>query len=147
MNSGLIAAVAAITGSIVGSLSSIIGSWITQRHHDVRDLLAKKIVRRESLYSDFIAESARLMVDALGHNVSDPQNLIPLYALLSRIRLSSSVNVLEAAEETVQTILRTYPQPNLTAEQIEFRAVGSDDPLRQFSDTCRKELEALEKHL
>src|ERR1700674_4997935 len=105
MNSGLIAAVAAISGSIVGSLSSIIGAWITQRHHDVRDLLAKKIVRRESLYSDFIGESARAMVDALRHNVSDPQNLIPLYALLSRIRLSSSLPVLEAAEEVIRNIL------------------------------------------
>ena len=34
------------------------------RHQDLRDLLAKKIVRREVLYSDFITESARLLVDA-----------------------------------------------------------------------------------
>jgi len=35
------------------------------RHRDLRDLLAKKIVRREVLYSDFITERARLLVDAL----------------------------------------------------------------------------------
>ena len=89
------------------------------RHRDLRDLLAKKIVRREMLYSDFITERARLLVDALEHNTSDPQKLIPAYALLSRIRLSSSSSVLAKAEEVIKTIMTTYPQPNLIAEQIQ----------------------------
>jgi hypothetical protein len=118
MNSGLIAGLAAVSGSIVGAFGSVVGSWITTRHQDLRDLLAKTIVRREALYSDFITESARLLVDALEHNTSDPQKLIPAYALLSRIRLSSSSSVLAQAEEVIKTILNTYPQPNLTAEQI-----------------------------
>ena len=147
MNSGLIAGLAAISGSIVGAFGSVVGTWITTRHQDLRDLLAKKIVRREALYSDFIAESARLLVDALEHNASDPQKLIPAYALLSRIRLSSSSSVLAKAEEVIKTIMTTYPQPNLTAEQIQFRAVNGEDPLRQFSNTCRGELESMQKQL
>jgi hypothetical protein len=147
MNSGLIAGLAAVSGSIVGAFGSAVGSWITTRHQDLRDLLAKQIVRRETLYSDFIAESARLLVDALEFNTSDPQKLIPAYALLSRIRLSSSSSVLAEAEEVIKTILNTYPQPNLTAEQIEFRAVNGEDPLRQFSNTCRSELESIQKQL
>jgi hypothetical protein len=147
MNSGLIAGLAAVSGSIVGALGSVVGTWITTRHQDLRDLLAKKIVRREALYSDFIAESARLLVDALEHNASDPQKLIPAYALLSRIRLSSSSSVLAKAEEVIKTIMTTYPQPNLTAEQIQFRAVNGEDPLRQFSNTCRGELESMQKQL
>ena len=147
MNSVMIAGLAAISGSIVGALGSVVGTWITTRHQDLRDLLAKQIVRREALYSDFITESARLLVDALGHNTSDPQKLIPAYALLSRIRLSSSSSVLAKAEEVIKTILNTYPQPNLTAEQIEFRAVNGEDPVRQFSNTCRTELESMQKQL
>jgi hypothetical protein len=147
MNSGLIAGLAAVSGSIVGAFGSAVGSWITTRHQDLRDLLAKQIVRREALYSDFIAESARLLVDALEFNTSDPQKLIPAYALLSRIRLSSSSSVLAEAEEVIKTILNTYPQPNLTAEQIEFRAANGEDPLRQFSNTCRGELESMQKQL
>jgi hypothetical protein len=104
-------------------------------------------MRREALYSDFITESARLLVDALEHNTSDPQTLIPAYALLSRIRLSSSSSVLAKAEEVIETIMTTYPQPNLTAEQIQFRAVNGEDPLRQFSNTCRGELESMQKQL
>jgi hypothetical protein len=81
------------------------------------------------------------------HNVSDPQKLLPVYALLSRIRLSSSEPVLQEAEQVMKTILSTYPRPNLTAEQIESEAVNGQDPLRQFSDTCRTELDSLERQL
>jgi hypothetical protein len=147
INSVIITALAAIAGSLVGALGSAIGTWITARHQDRRDLLGKQIARREALYSDFIGESARLLVDAMQHNVSDLQKLLPVYALLSRIRLSSSDPVLQTAETVIKTIVNTYPQPNLTADQIESRAVSGQDPLRQFSDTCRTELESLQRHL
>lgn len=147
MNPGMIAAGAAISGSIVGAMGSVVGTWITQRHQDLRDLLAKTMVRREALYSDFITESARLMVDAMQHNESDTQKLIPVYALLSRIRLSSSTEILESAEEVIRTILDTYPKPNLTPQQIQSRAVSNDDPLRRFSDTCRVELRSIQRQL
>jgi len=143
----MITAFAAISGSMVGAFGSAVGTWITQRHQGRRDLLAKKIISREALYSDFIAESARLLVDALQHNSGEPQKLIPVYALLGRIRLSSSPRVLGTAEEVIRAILSSYPKPNLTAEQIESRALSSEDPLRQFSNTCRIELESFQKHL
>jgi hypothetical protein len=147
MNSEMITALAAIFGSFVGALGSAGGAWITQKHRDRRDLIGKQIVQRETLYSDFIAESARLLVDAMEHNVRDLQKLIPVYALLSRIRLSSSERVLQTAEQVIRTIVNTYPQPNLTAEEIESRAVNGEDPLRQFSDTCRTELDGLQRQL
>src|SRR5215470_15108756 len=147
MNSVMITALAAIGGSLVGALGSAVGTWITARHQDRRDLLGKQIARREALYSDFIGESARLLVDAMQHNASDLQTLLPVYALLSRIRLSSSEVVLQEAEEVIRTIVSTYPQPNLTPEQIESRAVSGQDPLRQFSDTCRIELDLLQRQL
>ena len=147
MNPGLIAGLSAILGSFVGAMGSVVGTWITQRHQDRRDVLAKQMVHREALYSDFIGESARLLVDAMQHNVSDLQKLLPVFALLSRIRLSSTERVLQTAEEVIKTIVNTYPQPNLTADQIESRAVSGQDPLSQFSDTCRTELELLQRQL
>jgi hypothetical protein len=146
-NSGIITALAAISGSLVGAFGSAVGTWITARHQDRRDLLGKQIARREVLYSDFIGESARLLLDAMQNNVSDLQKLLPIYALLSRIRLSSSETVLQTAEEVIRAIVNTYPQPNLTADQIESRVVSGQDPLRQFSDTCRTELELLQRRL
>lgn len=148
MNSGIITALAAIGGSLVGAAGSVVGTWISARHQDRRDLLGKVIARRETLYSDFIGESARLLVDAMEHNAHDLQTLLPVYALLSRIRLTSSPPVLQNAEQVMETIVNTYPKPNLTPEQIQSQAVnGKDDPLRLFSRTCRSELEALQRRL
>ncbi|HST11697.1 MAG TPA: hypothetical protein VLL05_15080 [Terriglobales bacterium] len=147
MNSAMVPALAAIAGSLVGALGSATTTWITARHQDRRNLLGQQIARREALYSDFIGESSRLLVDALQHNAADLQKLLPLYALLSRIRLSSSEPVLEEAEQVIKAILKTYPQPNLTAEQIESQAANGKDPLRVFSDTCRTELDSLQRQL
>jgi hypothetical protein len=143
----IITAAAAIGGSLVGATGSVVGTWITARHQDRRDLLGKQIARREALYSDFIAESARLLVDALEHDKSDFEKLLPIFALLSRIRISSSRPVLHEAEQLVQRIVATYPQPNMTAEQIQTRAMDGRDPLRQFSQACRIELESLQRQL
>ena len=81
------------------------------------------------------------------HNVSDLQKLLQLYALLSRIRLSSPSRVLGTAEEVIKTILRAYEQPNLTPEQIQIRAVNGEGPLREFSDICRAELDSLQRQV
>jgi hypothetical protein len=145
MDSAMITAMAAVGGSMVGAMGTFVGSWITQRFHDRRDMLADQIARRETLYSDFISESARLLVDALEHNVVDPKNLIPAYALLSRIRLGSSPRVLAAAEDVLKDIMETYPKPNLTAEQIRSGTMRDETPLKAFSEICRGELESMQR--
>jgi hypothetical protein len=83
-----ISALAAIFGSLAGALGSAVSAWIAQKHQGRRDLLTRKIFHREQLYSDFISESAKAIVDAAQHAFQDPSRLIPMYALLSRIRLS-----------------------------------------------------------
>jgi hypothetical protein len=138
---------AAIFGSLVGTLGSALSTWIAQRHQDRRDLTAKKIFHREQLYSDFISESARVVVDSLEHALQDPDKLIPIYALVNRIRLSSSPEVLRSAERIVKRIIDTYAQPNLTPEGIRNRAVNGDDPLLEFSEICRLELDGMQRHL
>ena len=50
---------------------------------------------------------------------------------------------MESAEIVVTTILKTYSEPNLTAQEIQSRAAKGDDPLRDFSNICRHELESL----
>jgi hypothetical protein len=146
-NPATISALAAIFGSLTGALASSVSTWITQRHQDRRDLAAKRIFHREQLYSDFISESARALADAVGHNFQDPNKLVPIYAGLSRIRVSSSTDVLVSAEGVVDHIVGTYSQPNLSPEEIHSMAVKRDDPLRHFSRVCRCELESLWKGL
>jgi hypothetical protein len=147
MNSVMITALAVIGGSLLGALGSAVGTWITAKHQDRRDLLGKQIARREALYSDFIGESAHLLIDAMQHNSVDLQKMLPVHALASRIRLSSSEPVLEEAERLVRTIVSMYPRTNLTAEQIGAHAVNGHDPLRAFSDICRIELDSLQRQM
>ena len=146
-NPASISALAAILGSLVGALGSAGSSWIAQSHQNRRDLLARKIFHREQLYSDFISESAKLVVDAAQHPFKDPGRLIPMYALISRIRLSSSKDVIESAERVVRGVLDAYSGPNLTPEEFQSRAENGDDPLRDFSKICRRDLESLWKNL
>ena len=54
------------------------------------------------------------MVDAVQHSLEDPSTLVPIYALISRIRLRSSTEVIESGERLIATILKVYVEPNLT---------------------------------
>jgi hypothetical protein len=146
-NPASISALAAIFGSLTGALASSLSTWIAQRHQDRRDILSKRIAHREQLYSDFIGQSARAMTDAIQHDFQDPGVLLPTYALLSRMRLSSSRDVLASAEHIIQHILSMYSEPNLKPEEIQSRAAKSEDPLLEFSNICRAELEAMQKQL
>jgi len=142
-----VSAFAAVGGSLVGALGSSVSSWIAQQHQNRRELLAKKIFHREQLYSDFISHTAQAIAHAMQNTFHDPSKLIPSYALLSRIRLSSSMIVVESAERVINTILDTYSQPNLTPEDFQAWAVKHNDPLREFGDICRRELESLANSL
>jgi hypothetical protein len=147
MSPATITALAAIFGSLVGALGSSLSTWITQTHEDRRNLLAQTIFHREQLYSEFISESARILIDALEHNFKDANQLIPAYALVSRIRLSSSTVVLASAEEVIRRIIDTYAEPNLTPEQIQLMARNGADPLKDFGEVCRTELESMQRQL
>jgi hypothetical protein len=138
-------ALAAIFGSLTGALASSVSTWITQKNR--RDILAKRIFYRQQLYPDFISESARAIADAVQHNLQDPNKLTPAYALLSRIRLSSSPTVLASAERVIHDIISTYSEPNLTLQEIQSRAAKHHDPLCEFSNICRAELESMQTQL
>jgi hypothetical protein len=141
-NPATISALAAIFGSLAGALASSVSTWIAQRHQDRRDLVAKQIFHREQLYSDFISESSRALADALQHHFQDVNKLLPTYAVLGRIRVSSSNDVLASAERVVDYIVDTYSGPNLTPQEIPS-AAKHEDPLRDFSSICRRELQSL----
>jgi hypothetical protein len=143
LNPATLSALAGLFGSLVGACASTVSAWIAQRYHERKDLLVRTISHREQLYSDFISESARAMVDAMQHTLEDPSRLTAVYALISRMRLSSPINVVESAESVVKTILTTYSKANLTAEEMQSTAGTRDDPLREFSSICRGELESL----
>jgi hypothetical protein len=146
-NPATIPTLSAIGGSVIGALTSTVSAWIGQRQRERRELVANKVSQLEQLYSDFINESARLLVDAVQHSLEDPSTLVPMYALISRIRLRSSTEVIESGERLIATILKLYFEPNLTPEKLRTAANKHNDHLRDFSNVCRRELESIREEL
>ena len=144
MTPTVITAMAAALGSLLGAAASIATTWITRRAETIRAHSEWKLRQRESLYNEFITEASRLTVDALAHCLEQPDQLMALYGILSRIRLMSGEEVMRQGEACCRRIMELYGRPNLTTDQIRAVAEGHDldgmDPLKEFSTACRNEL-------
>ena len=136
-----IPAVAAFSGSVTGALATALTSWITQRRKDRALLTSRTIQKREKLYKSFIEEASRLYADALVKDKSEISQLVELYALIGRMKILSSDDVIEAAEKVGQFILETYLSPNRSFVDLP-ELLNKVDPLRDFSEACRCELQA-----
>jgi hypothetical protein len=100
--------------------------------------------QREKLYSDFIGECAKLLIDAFTHQLEDPEKLLPLYALTNRVRLTASQPVVAEAERLLARITDQYFSRNLTVEEMRQLAHSKDaDPLKTFGEACRMELKSI----
>jgi hypothetical protein len=144
MDTAFITAMAAATGSLLGAATSIATTWITQRTQNVRAHLEWKLRERESLYKEFITEASRLTIDALTHSMDRPDQIMALYAILSRIRLMSEEEVVRQGEACCRFIIELYGRPNLTTDQLRAAVAAQQvdklDPLQAFSHACRNEL-------
>jgi len=149
MDSTLVPAAAAVMGSMMGAAASIATTWIAQRTQIVRTYWEWKQRERESLYKDFITEASRLTIDALTHSMERPDQMVTLYGILSRIRLISGQEVVHQGEVCCRRIIELYGQPNLTTEQLRAAIAANEiddlDLLKDFSNACRKELQAEHK--
>ena len=92
-------------GSLVGAAATVATTWITQRNQAIRGHFEWNLREREALYGEFIKEASRLAVDALHHSLDDPEKFVALYGVLGRIRLISSDEVLQQAEQCVRQIV------------------------------------------
>jgi hypothetical protein len=58
--------------------------------------------------------------------------------------LSSSDEVVKAAEKAVREIIKSYRRPKMTAEDIRRQAyLEIKDPVKEFGEACRRELNGL----
>lgn len=84
-------------------------------------------------------------IDAIQRDIDSLSELTQLLALINRIRLTSSDEVLAAAEAVLIEIGEMYIGGNKTPREVfeEARKQGNPtpDPLRSFSEACRRELQ------
>ena len=141
MNSAYLSAVAALSGSAIGGLTSLASAWLTQQRQDRVARLSRNKARRQKLYRQFIDEASKLYADALVHDQADASALVKIYALISRMRILSSSAVVKKAEAVVRVIVDTYFTPNRTFPELrDLMNSHTIDPLRAFSEECREEL-------
>jgi hypothetical protein len=140
MNNAAMSAIAALAGSAIGALASFATTWLTQHAQERSQRFAQAMGRREHLYGTFIEEAAKLVVDALTHNLDDPSKLVRLYALVGQLRLFAPNDVVSKAEEVMQRIVEAYNLPNRDFRNLEERRRSDTDVLRPFSEACRQDL-------
>jgi hypothetical protein len=66
-----------------------------------------------------------------------------LYSLISRMRVESSREVVDCAQRIVRLIINSYAQPNKAFAELLQMSTNEEllDPLCDFSEACRKELD------
>ncbi len=135
-------AFAAFGGSAFGAISTLVSGWFGRRRRLREQYHSRSTSKRERLYRSFIEEASRLYADALVSDQSEVSSLVDLYALIGRMRILSSDEVVEAAEGATRRIIETYLSPNRTLVDLpEF--IDEVDPLRDFGEACRRELQAV----
>jgi hypothetical protein len=139
MNTIYVPAFAAFWGSALGAISTIVTGWVTGRRRHRERHHARSISKRERLYRSFIEEASRLYADALVSDRSEIPQLVNLYALVGRMRIQSSDQVVHAAERAGRLIIETYLSPNREFVDLP-KFMEEMDPLRGFGEACRREL-------
>jgi hypothetical protein len=141
MDAAYFSAFAALAGSVIGGLTSLGTSWLTQHSQLGAQRFARNIERRETLYRDFIDEASRLYADAFQHELTELSNLVRLFAMINQMRVVSSPRVVEDADKVARLIMETYLAPNKTFGDLQGTlASHTIDPLRRFGEACREEL-------
>ena len=144
MDTALVGALSAVLGSLVGGSASVATTWMAQKTMSKRELAREELRKREALYGEFIGECAKLFMDAFTHELEKPETLLPVFALINRIRLCASRKVLAEAERLLGRLTDQYFAKNMTVDELRKLAHAEEaDPLRDFGEACRAELKSL----
>jgi hypothetical protein len=137
-------ALAALAGSTIGGLTTLAVTWITQGNQLRASLTARDQSTRHKLYKQFIEEASTLYGDALVNSKVEIPTLVGAYALISRMRVLSSPEIVEKADAALLAIVDIYFSPNKTMAELRVEINGGKlDLLREFSNAARDELSAL----
>ncbi len=145
MDVAYITALSALGGSLVGGLTSGFTTWLTQRSKTRAGELAREMSRRDDLYNAFIVEASKAYGDAIASNEPQIQELVALYAMISRMRVLAFSRTVECAEKTMREVMDTYAAPNRTMLELHELIKSGEaaiDPLKEFSEAAREELRA-----
>ena len=144
MDVAYISALSALAGSVVGGLMSGVTTWLNQRSQAKAAELSHDVARREELYRDFILAASKAYGEAVVSSEPKIQELIALYAMISRMRVLGSPRTVECAETIMIITIATYSEPNKTVVELHnlLKTGTGIDPLKDFAEAARQELRA-----
>jgi hypothetical protein len=102
MDIGYISGLSALAGSVVGGLTSGFTTWLSQRAQAMAGQFAHDKSQREDLYKDFIVAASKVYGDAVVSDEPQIQELVALYAMISRMRVLSFPRTVACAEKIVR---------------------------------------------
>jgi hypothetical protein len=147
MNSAYLTAFAGLLGALLGGLTSFVTSWSTLRAQILDRNRNAERDKREQLFNAFIDEASRIYGDALIHQRDDVSPLVKLYSIVGHMRLVASTAVVSEADLALETIIRTYLEPNRSLHELSALAQhGEINFLVKFGEACRRELDRLESY-
>ena len=138
-----LSALSALAGSLVGGLTSGITTWLSVVNQARSGRLAHELSQRDELYRDFIVAASKIYGDAMLTNDPQMQDLVALYAMISRMRVLSSARTIACAQKVMEATVDTYFAPNKTVHELREVIKSGDgiDPLKEFSEAAREELQ------
>jgi hypothetical protein len=140
----LVGPVSLFLGALIGGTASLLGAIYSQRSQGRVQRIASEIVRRETVYADFVMSASSLLVNAYTRDEislsGDEQRLI---GLINRMRLFAPPDVVEGSEAALRGILEILLQPSIELRQLAKQALSKsiEDPLLAFSSICRGDLD------
>jgi hypothetical protein len=141
MDSTLTGILAALGGSVIGATTPVLSNFVLQRSLTQRELTNRELAQREQLYSEFIRQGTLCYAKALSQSLENLDEVVAIYALVNRIRLFASLEVLGAAEAFVKKLVEQFGENNMSIDQLKTVALERHvDPLNDFALKCRSEL-------
>jgi hypothetical protein len=138
-------ALAALAGSAIGGFTTLAVTWLTQGNQLRASLRTRDQTTRQKIYKQFIEEASKLYGDALVNSKVEIPTLVRAYALISRMRVMSSAEIVARADDALRTIVDIYFSPNKTMAELRAEINGGKlDLLREFSMAAKEELSRLQ---
>jgi len=137
-----VSAVAALSGSVIGGLTSTSVTWLTQRVQARARRLSHEFSRHEDLYREFIVTASKTYGDAVISSEPQLPELVALYSMISRMRMLSAQRTVDTADRVMLAIIETFNKPKHSVRELTnlIKEGTGIDPLKEFSEAAREEL-------
>src|ERR1700691_2544486 len=107
MNPAILSATVGLIGSLVGGAPAFAASSLTPRRALRTDTRVQQLAKREALYAEFIIEASNRIAEPWTRQADDPATVAALYSAVGRMRLTSSTEVIAAADEVIRQIVES----------------------------------------